>query len=268
MRVLALHPDVVVVVSRMWQTTATLVRCREEALLIDSPVLPDELDGLASVAAQAGFGVRGLLATHGDWDHLLGPLAFPDAALGAGEPTAARLRDEPGVAQRELRAFDVAHYVARQRPLGLGAVQVLPVPGRLSIGDRELELHPANGHTADGLAVLVAWAHVLVCGDFLSPVEIPTLGRGGSLVAYRETLERLGSLLDRVSHVVPGHGAPLPVDGARSIWEQDLVYLEALEADGAGAPLPADRRSAQQRRLHAENVARLAGSTPPRSGGA
>lgn len=267
MRVLALDPDVVVGVSRIWQTTATLLRGGEEALLIDSPVLPDELDGLASVAARAGFGVRGLLATHGDWDHLLGLLAFPDASLGVGEPTAARLRAQPGAAQRELRDFDASHYVQRQRPLGLGTVQALPVPGRLEIGGAEVELHAAAGHTADGLAVLVPWARVLICGDFLSPVEIPTLGFGGSPVAYRGTLEHLGSMLDRVSHVVPGHGAPLPADRARRICEEDLAYLVALEAGGLGAPLPAGRRSVQQRRLHVANAAQLAAPTP-RSGGA
>jgi hypothetical protein len=50
--------------------------------------LPDELDGLPALLEQAGFGFSGLLATHGDWDHLLGRLAFPGAALGCAETTA------------------------------------------------------------------------------------------------------------------------------------------------------------------------------------
>ncbi len=68
---------------------------------------------------QAGFPVSGLLATHADWDHLLGRLAFGGAALGCGESTAQRLTAEPGAAQRELRAFDDEHYVERG-PLSLG----------------------------------------------------------------------------------------------------------------------------------------------------
>ena len=40
----------------------------------------------------------------------------------------------PGEAQRELREFDEENYVERPRPLSLGQVQALPVPGH--VGDR------------------------------------------------------------------------------------------------------------------------------------
>ena len=175
MRALGVHEDVIVLSSRMWRTSATLVRSGEEAFLIDSPVFPDELELLPALAEQARFPVCGLLATHGDWDHLLGRLAFPGTALGVAETTAARLRAHPGAAQRELRDFDERHYLERPAPLALGSVDALPVPGRCEIGDAELELHAADGHTVDGMAVWIGWAGVLVCGDYLSPVEIPTV---------------------------------------------------------------------------------------------
>ena len=93
--------------------------------------------------------MSGLLATHADWDHLLGRLAFPRASLGCAESTAARLRAEPGDAQRQLRRFDQEHYVVRPRPLALAGTQMLPVPGRVALGgENELELHPTGGHTS------------------------------------------------------------------------------------------------------------------------
>ena len=65
--------------------------------MIDSPVLPEELDSLPGLLEQARFPApSGLLATHGDWDHLLGRLAFPGLALGCAESTAARLAARPG----------------------------------------------------------------------------------------------------------------------------------------------------------------------------
>ncbi len=186
MKVLAVHPDVIVVVSRFWQTTCTAVRAGEEGFVIDSPVYPDELEALAGVVEQAGFPVSGLLATHADWDHLLGRIAFPEASLGVGESTAERLAAEPGQAQRKLREFDEEQYIDDRPPLALAGIQSLPVPGRLSLGaeDRELELHPADGHTADGTAFLMPWLGVLVCGDYLSPVEIPWISPDGSVGAY------------------------------------------------------------------------------------
>jgi glyoxylase-like metal-dependent hydrolase (beta-lactamase superfamily II) len=186
MRVLALHGDVVVVTSRLWQTTCTLVRRDSEAFCIDSPVLPDELELLPTIAEQSGFNVVGLLATHADWDHVLGRIAFR-VPLGVAESSAAVLRD--GSAQRELKQFDEEHYVHRTAPLALGTPQELPVPGRCGIGPGELDLYPTGGHTADGMAVWVPWARVLVVGDYLSPVEIPMISASGSLAGYLETLD-------------------------------------------------------------------------------
>jgi glyoxylase-like metal-dependent hydrolase (beta-lactamase superfamily II) len=143
-RVVSLHPDVLVATSAIWQTNCVIVRAqgspesaaglgwegtggsteaasarvREsqagETFVIDSPILPDELDALPSLAEQARFPTpSGLLATHGDWDHLLGRLAFPSLALGCAQSTAERLSAEPGGAQRELRAFDEGLYIDR-----------------------------------------------------------------------------------------------------------------------------------------------------------
>src|SRR5436305_12535323 len=96
MRALSVHADLIVFISRAWQTTCTAVRSGEEGFVIDSPVYPDELEALPGVLEQAGFPVSGLLATHADWDHLLARLAFPQAALGCSETSASRRPAEPG----------------------------------------------------------------------------------------------------------------------------------------------------------------------------
>jgi hypothetical protein len=57
MRVLAVDADLIVVISRFWQTTCTAVRAGEEGFVIDSPVYPDELEAVPSVLEQAGFPV-------------------------------------------------------------------------------------------------------------------------------------------------------------------------------------------------------------------
>jgi glyoxylase-like metal-dependent hydrolase (beta-lactamase superfamily II) len=254
MRVVSLHADVLVATSRVWQTNCTAIRSGAEGFVVDSPLFPDELEVLPAVLEQAAFPVSGLLATHSDWDHLLCRLAFPDAALGVGETTAAFLTGEPGAAQRDLRDWDEENYVERPRPLRLGQVQALPVPGHVAVGEHELELHPADGHTADGMALWAAWAAVLVCGDYLSPVEIPALSKSGSRYAYLATLERLRPLVAQAEWVVPGHGAP--IDGARAaaILDEDVRYLTDWE-------LPLTRRTAVQRAVDAENRER-AGATP------
>jgi glyoxylase-like metal-dependent hydrolase (beta-lactamase superfamily II) len=283
MRAVALHEDVIVFVSDVWQTTCTAVRGGDEGFVIDSPIYPEELRALPDVLEQAGFPVSGLLATHGDWDHLLGRLAYPGGALGAGESTVARLSTELGDAQRRLRAFDADHYVPDRGALALGSLQALPVPGRLEVGTRqptptpprlpegpagstadtarELEMYQADGHTADGAAYWMPWAHVLVCGDYLSPVEIPMISRSGSLLAYRATLARLSGLVAQAEWVVPGHGAPLARGRAQEVLAEDDQYLAELQRDPGTARLPASRAgSPRQAAIHADNVAAVTGS--------
>ena len=285
MRARALHADAIVLTSSLLQVNCVLLRGRveqqggeavggplnvvevpagggseggAESFVVDSPVLPEELEMLPSVLSQAGFPApSGLLATHADWDHVLAPLAFPGTPLGCAESSAARLREEPGEAQRELRSFDEELYLERPRPLGLGAIQALPVPGHLEIGERSLELHETGGHTPDGMAILAEWAGVLIAGDYLSEIEIPMLNPGANIEAYLATLQRLRPLLDRVEHVVPGHGPVLAPERAVAILEEDVAYLGDLGEFGSGASLPEGRRSAEMRKVHARNVATL-----------
>lgn len=258
MRAVAVHPDAIVVTSRIWQTNATALRAGGEVLLIDSPYFPDELEALPSLLRQAGFEPNALLATHADYDHVLGRVAFPDLALGVGDPTMERIRSEPGAAQRELREEDARNYVVRPAPLALGSVQSLPVPGYVELGAEELELHPADGHTSDGTALLAGFAGLLVCGDYLSSVEIPWISPGGSLQDYRATLARLAPLVERVETVVPGHGPTHPREVALRILGEDADYLDALERGEERPALPRERDTPRQREIHVENLTRLA----------
>ncbi len=252
MRVETLHEDVLVVTSLAWQTSCTLVKSGSEAFAIDSPVFPDELDALRQIAAQAGFDVVGLVATHADWDHLLGSYAFPDVPLGVAELTATRIASERDRVAGELLSFDSEHYIARPS-LEIPQLQHLPVPGVCELGSEELQLVETRGHTVDGLALRIPWAKVVVCGDYLSPVEIPTL-EGGSIDQYLSTLALLEQLIADVEHVIPGHGTPLTRDRAVELLEQDHRYLTDLQAEGEDVQLPPGRDSAVQQELHISNV--------------
>jgi glyoxylase-like metal-dependent hydrolase (beta-lactamase superfamily II) len=214
---------VLVATSSLWQTNAVGIRAGQEAVLVDSPIFADELEMLPEVLRQSGFEPVGLLATHGDWDHLLGRLVYPQASLGVAESTATRIRAEPGVAQRELRDADNRYYVRRERPLSLGSYQPLPVPGKLELGDQDLELYPAEGHTADGMILFARWIGVLVCGDYLSNVELPTWT---DKALYRKTLDRLRGLVMEAETIVPGHGSPMNRKAALAVLDEDIAYLD------------------------------------------
>ena len=178
------------------------------------------------------------------------------------ETTAARLRAEPGVAQRELREADEDDYVVRAKPLSLGQVQALPVPGKLELGgDAELELIPTEGHTADGMAVWAPFAGVLVVRRLRLAGRDPDDLRERLAQRVRRDAAAAGALrrAGRVGRARPRRRrstarAPL------AILREDVKYLESL--GGAGEPaLPLARRDRVQQKLHAENVARVGASS-------
>ena len=224
--------------------------------MIDSPVFPDELEILPAIAAQAGFRSSALLATHADWDHLLGGLAFPDAPLGLGENSAARLMNEPGAAQRELRDFDDEFYV--------DASEAAVAAGRAEARRAGLHRH----RLGDARAASRRRAHRGRHGD-LDPVgagagrrRLPLAGRDPDALdgrvassAYLATLNRLEPLVEQADHVVPGHGGPIDAhagagDPARG------PRLPAGAAAGEDPALPIARRSKAQRAIHAKNLTR------------
>ena len=127
------------------------------------------------------------------------------------------------------------------------------MPGHVELGDRELELHPAEGHTADGMAIFDRAQGLLIVGDYLSDVEIPWIH--GSLADYRATLARLGPLVEDATTVVPGHGAPHDRETTLRLLEEDVAYLDALER--GEQQLPEGRDTKAQRGIHAENVERV-----------
>ncbi len=195
MRALALHRDVIVVAGSLFATNTVVLRAAaargadagpsrvieageataRRCFVSTRQYCPTSSRRSRSLLEQARIGPPdALLATHGDWDHLLGVLAFPGTSLGVAESPRADSATNPATRAQQLATFD-GELLIERAPLDLGDVQSLPVPGRLDIGELELELYPAAGHTGDGMAMLAAWAGVLVCGDYLSPVEIPSL---------------------------------------------------------------------------------------------
>ena len=245
--------------SLVWQLNAVALRAGGEAMLIDSPYFPEELELLPAVLAQAGFEPAALLATHADFDHVLGRMAFPDLSLGVAESTHAahpgRARGRPARAARPRRPLLRRPAAARCR---WARPSRCPCPAGWDWASDELELYATGGHTSDGMAVFAPWMGVLVVGDYLSPVEIPMISPGGSVAEYRGTLSALAPVVERAATVVPGHGAPLDRDGALRVLEQDAAYLDAVERREERPSLPDGRDSGEQRRIHAENLLRVA----------
>ena len=248
MRFRRIAPEVLVGTSHTWSTTCT-VAGPDGALVVDGPVSPADAAALAGRAD-----ARELVATHADWDHLLAPLAFPSARRRAAAATIRRLAADRRPIAGEMMAWDTAHELPPRELPDWGDAAELPTHGYTDTTAGPVEIVPSSGHTTDGIAVLLVRHGVLVVGDYLSPVEIPSVHPDAGIGAYLATLARLEPVIDAVDWVVPGHGWPLTRARARNLLAADRDYLERVTATG-DAPLPRHAGDAVQRRQHERNCA-------------
>jgi len=239
----------------LWQTTTLQLRRDGRRLLVDPGIAPWEVEEAAA------DGVSDLLITHADWDHVMGIGLLPDATVHASAASASRISS--GDAEASVRAEASPFGIPLAGLEGLRVDRVLE-PGPCTIGAWLAVVHPAPGHTDDGIAVWLPEERILIVGDYLGAMEIPFIYE--SAWDYRQTLAMLQDLIrtERPSHVVIGHGSPHPADRALEIAAEDTGYVEALirhaesggdPEDPGAVPYP-DRGGADDAKEHADNVRR------------
>lgn len=191
--------------------------------MVDPAISESEVAEIGRRALELGAPVRQVLVTHGDWDHVCGVGAFPDAVVTMGGETAEKVRS--GAAARSVRrAAEHFGFVLSGPPRVDRTFQ----PGSaVALGSFVVETFPLQGHTPDSAGFRFRELDLLVVGDYLSAVEFPF---STSPAAYRMTLAGLIDLLrdDPPKTVIPGHGPPLDADEALGVAVADLRYLRSL----------------------------------------
>jgi cyclase len=236
-----------------------------EACLVDPGILRDEI--VALVNELAGAELRFIVLTHADWDHVLGPEHLPPAKIVAHDLYADGL--EPEGIRVALGQLEKDADITRRRPFEP------PLPDQtfaeemtLHVGDLELQLAHAPGHSASMLTIYEPRSMVLWAADVLSDVEIPSVI--DDLAMHERTLARLSKLELRT--LVPGHGRPTDDTAEiRRRLDEDRRYLAELrelasqavatgmsldEAAAAGARITL-RRSEGDEAIHRLNVEKV-----------
>jgi glyoxylase-like metal-dependent hydrolase (beta-lactamase superfamily II) len=211
----------------LWQTNSVLAFGPDEALVCDPAFTPAEIESIRAEAEQRVKGPLYVLITHADFDHVCGIPYFPDAEVISGEGAARRI--ESGTAADEMR--DGGFEWGADWPTDeLRITRVVGADKEFACGAFRLAAIDAPSHGREGLAYALLEQGVLLPGDHLSAVTYPLLA--GSLQRATQACRRLVEALGQydVRWVVPGHGPALTRDEAKKIGEEDLSYLEKLEA--------------------------------------
>ena len=138
-------------------------------MLIDSPYFPDELEALPGLLAGAGFEPDALLATHADFDHLLGRLAFPGLALGLRR--AERGAAPPGArrgAARRCATRTTSSTWSGPRRWRSARCRRCRCPAASSSAPRSSSCTRPMATPPTAWRVMARWCGVLCVGDYLS----------------------------------------------------------------------------------------------------
>jgi hydroxyacylglutathione hydrolase len=206
------------------------------ACLVDPGITTDEVEALVEEVGDAE--IRYVVLTHADWDHVLGPEHLPTTTIVAHARFADGI-DKEGI-RAALAQLEEHAGIARETPFEP------PLPDEtftdetsLAVGDVELRLAHAPGHSPNMLTIYEPASATLWAADVLSDVEIPSII--DDLASYERTLSLIAEL--EIRTLVPGHGNATddPAEIARRL-DEDRTYLAALReavasAVDAGRPL-------------------------------
>lgn len=191
--------------SVLFKTTSSVIETEDLVVVVDPTWLPFEIAEIKDHVERIREGKElYLLFTHGDFDHIIGYGAFPDAKVIGS----AGLRDHRNKQQKlaYIHQFDDEYYVDR------GYDITFPVPDvviehdgqQLQVGKTILTFYLAPGHTNDGLFVIMN--NTWIAGDYLSDFELPFIDH--SCKHYVQTLEKAAMIIENHQELilVPGHG--------------------------------------------------------------
>lgn len=258
------NETVTVFQSALFQTTCTVVKAEDFVLVVDPNWLPSEIKEIQHHVTQIlGERTLYLLFTHGDFDHIIGYHAFPDAKVIGSRG----LQEHPNKEQKVnmIKQFDNDYYIQRTYPIAFPEVElIIEEDGqKLVLGDTTLTFYRSPGHTHDGLFTIIEPPGVWISGDYLSDFELPFIYH--SAKDYKETLRKADQILEThdVSVLVPGHGQTTEDQGEMkrrvqlsqkyigrlitAVIAEDSDELTALEKE---LPFPSDFT----KQCHTENI--------------
>ncbi|MDN4493549.1 MBL fold metallo-hydrolase [Ureibacillus aquaedulcis] len=208
--------------SVLYKTTSLVIRTEDCIIVVDPNLLPDEVLEIRQYVDKFKEDKPiYLVFTHSDWDHIAGFGAFQDAVVIAAE--ALQTREGKEDILNLIRQFDDQYYLDRTYPLLFPTVDI-PVleDGQVfDIGQTKLTFYLAEGHTDDGIFVVVEPLGIWIAGDYLSDVEFPFIYHDSE--KYEQTIGKTDRILGShdIKLLVPGHGTATDI-------KEEIIFRKVL----------------------------------------
>ena len=204
------------------QVTAGVVAGPQWAVVIDTLALPDETLAIREfIERELSVPVRYVVNTHYHADHAWGNCFFPGATVVAH----ARCRDlllERG--EPSLESAKKQNPALRQVKIVPPQMTFLDGEMTLRVGKKNLIIAPADGHSEDGISVLVEEDRILFAGDSFMPIPYIVDGDIDENIASIKRVARMG-----LENIVQGHGDIILRGEIDAAVKENLNYLNAIK---------------------------------------
>jgi glyoxylase-like metal-dependent hydrolase (beta-lactamase superfamily II) len=202
---------------------------------IDRAILLDTGMGVGDIRAVAGSLTSlplSVVNSHAHWDHIGGNWRFNDIAI---HPAEAEQLPKGGTNARLARWFTPEHLLG---PLPdyfdletfsiapSSSTQLLQDGDRIDLGERELTVLHAPGHSPGGIVLLDEQAGVLFSTDVAYPGPLYAYERD-EWGDYRATIRRLAGLASSIDIVLPSHNGPMMEPSLLPLMDQAFADIDA-----------------------------------------
>jgi glyoxylase-like metal-dependent hydrolase (beta-lactamase superfamily II) len=206
---------------RYAQVTASLIVSGGTGILIDTLPFPSETLQIALLARKrCPNGVRFIIYTGHEADHVYGAFLFPKAEIIAHDLTREILRE---------RGFAALEKAKEQSP-ELGPVKLrLPTftfasnSIMLRLPGKTLEIFHTPGHSADCLSVLLHEERLLFAGDTV--MGLPSIVNGDP-EQLKKSLEKISTL--SLESIIQGHGEIILRGEIKDSLRRQINYIDSL----------------------------------------
>ncbi len=203
------------------QVTAGVIAGPQWAVLVDTLALPEETLAMRDfIETELSVPVRYVINTHHHADHCWGNSFFPGSTI-IGHDLCRRLLLDAGSAALEQAkkgnpALRQVKIVAPHLTFNNGSMS-------LRVGKKNLVMMNLNGHSRDGIGVLVEEDRVLFAGDSFMPLPFIVDGEFDELAATLKSIGKMG-----LENIVQGHGDIILRGEIEDACKDNLNYLSSV----------------------------------------
>jgi cyclase len=203
------------------QVTAGAIIGPQWAVVIDTLATPEEtLIMREFIEHELNLQVRYVINTHYHADHTWGNCFFPGATI-LSHSRCRKLLAEKGIPSLETAKKQNA--ALKQVKIVLPHLTFDDGELNLRVGKKNLILSAAQGHSHDGISVLVEEDRILFAGDAFMPLPYLVDGDIDELANSMKNIGKMG-----LENIVQGHGDIILRGEIEAAVKENLAYLSAV----------------------------------------